>query len=767
MPIVKIDGKSIEVDAGTMIIEAADRLDIQIPRFCYHEKLTIAANCRMCLVDVEKAPKTLPACATPVADGMVISTNSAKAHQSQRAVMEFLLINHPLDCPICDQGGECELQDVAVGYGKCHSQYAEPKRVVADKDIGPLIETEMTRCIHCTRCVRFGSEIAGLRELGVTGRGEHSEIGTFLDHSLESELSGNVIDLCPVGALTSKPFRYKARAWELLQSKSIAPHDCLGSNVLVHSSQQKVLRVVPRKNEQVNECWLSDRDRFSYQGLNSTDRLLLPEMKKNGLWTPISWSEAFDALVLQLQSITDSVGLQQLGVLASPNLTTEEAYLLQAIMRHQGCHNLDHQLRHTDARLPHHAGLLPQVPGGAAALQASDCLVLIGSNIHKEQPLLGHRIRQAQKRGAAVIVLQEMKHSYRFTVQSEHTLGADLVPELLRWQEGQAHVLNDIIATLKAAKNPYIVLGSALSTHPQYHSLVQTLTKVAALCGAPLGILTEGANAAGLWLSGLVPHRGPFGASVTAGLSAPAMLAKNLPAYWAFHTELEFDSAHGAQAMRALGHAKHVAVFTPYLTEQMRSYADIAIPMAIFAENEGTYINCAGDWQSFKASVTPPGEARPLWKILRVLADRLGVPGLTYDSVAAIRQTLLDGFEAQHSIQPHALTPAPARMVAEGPIRLASVPLYATDSLVRRATALQETPDGQQAAAVHINTAYATALGLTKGRAIRVCQPGANSVTLPVMFDEAVPNGAVYIPFGHHETSGLGQPYDVVEVSII
>ncbi|MEO7107701.1 MAG: NADH-quinone oxidoreductase subunit NuoG, partial [Rhodoferax sp.] len=387
---IELDGKKVDIVEGSMIMHAAEKAGTYIPHFCYHKKLSIAANCRMCLVDVEKMPKPMPACATPVTQGMIVRTKSEKAIKAQKSVMEFLLINHPLDCPICDQGGECQLQDLAVGYGSSSSRYEEEKRVVFHKDIGPLISMEeMSRCIHCTRCVRFGQEIAGAMELGMSHRGEHAEIEAFVGLTVDSELSGNMIDICPVGALTSKPFRYSARTWELSRRKSVSPHDSTGTNLVIQVKNNTVMRVVPLENEAVNECWIADRDRFSYEALNSADRLTTPMLKQGGEWKSVDWQTALEYVAHGLQSIKASQGAASIGALVSPHSTLEELYLAGALVRGLGSENIDYRLRNADFANSHagarHLGM------AIADLNNLERVLVVGSNLRKDHPLFAQR----------------------------------------------------------------------------------------------------------------------------------------------------------------------------------------------------------------------------------------------------------------------------------------------------------------------------------------------------------------------------------------
>ena len=621
-----------------MIIEVADRHGIHIPRFCYHRKLSIAANCRMCLVEVEKAPKPLPACATPVMDGMKVRTASALAAGAQKAVMEFLLINHPLDCPICDQGGECELQDVAMGYGRGVSRFSERKRVVADKNLGPLIATDMTRCIHCTRCVRFGEEIAGMPELGATGRGEYMEIGTFVEQAVDSEMSGNVIDVCPVGALTSKPFRFQARAWEMGSRGTVAPHDAVGSNVHVHVMAGRVKRVVPRENEAVNEVWISDRDRFSYEGLYDEERLLEPMIRRDGEWSACGWEEALAFASQGLRALVSSHGADAFGTLVSPNASVEEAYLLQKLVRGLGVPDIDHRLRDADFSDQEQAPLCPSLGCSLAEVETRDavlprrCLAAQGASPPEPSAAQGES-RRVSGHGSGIrrTTSSTFRLDRRIVVSPGAMVdalasvlaglagAAELCPELREVVDG-ASLSEDAAAianTLAEADRAALLLGPMVAKHPEGALLRALACALASGTGASLGQLTEGANAAGAWLAGALPHRGPGARSPDRpGRDARSMLRETRPGYLLFGIEPELDCGDPALASRAMHGADFVAVFTAYRSEAMSRYADVMLPIAPYAENSGTFVNLEGRWQSFEAAVRAPGEARPGWKVI-------------------------------------------------------------------------------------------------------------------------------------------------------
>ncbi|MDX1901687.1 MAG: NADH-quinone oxidoreductase subunit NuoG [Gammaproteobacteria bacterium] len=675
---IEIDGKTLKAQPGQMVIQVADAAGIYIPRFCYHKHLSVAANCRMCLVEVEKVPKALPACATPVAPGMKIFTRSKAALAAQKAVMEFLLINHPLDCPICDQGGECELQDLSLGFGPADSFYTERKRSVKDKDIGPLISTEMTRCIHCTRCVRFGDEIAGMRELGATGRGENMEIGTYIEEAVESELSGNVIDLCPVGALTSKPFRFKARAWELKQYPSIAPHDCLGSNIYVHTYQDKVMRVVPRENANMNETWISDRDRFSYEGLNHPDRLQRPMIRTEKGWIESDWQTAFDAVVQLLQNILNQEGGDQLAALASPNSTLEEFYLLQKLFRSLKSPHIDFRLHEKDFSDQNHLPIFPGIDFSLADIENQDVIILIGSQIRQEQPLLSVRIRKAIKKGAQVIVINPASFQFNFDVAVEK-----IIPNLAHLE-----IDKEIEKYLQPGKKICIFVGGLAMHHPHAAVIRARAHAIADQCGAKIGILTFGANAAGGWLSGAIPHRGPYGEKLSEhGLDAQAILKNQRKGYVLLNVEPE-DCGDPAAFNHALRHAQTVIALSCFKHPVLLETADVILPVTPFTETSGTFVNVTGEWQSFTGVTQPLGEARPAWKVLRVLANVLGCEGFEYASSAEVRD------ELSQLKKPFTAEPLSQKHSQDGHENSEVLPhvdaMYQSDNIVRRAKALQE-----------------------------------------------------------------------------
>lgn len=693
---VEINGQVVEAREGDMLIDVADKAQISIPRFCYHKKLSIAANCRMCLVEVEGAWKPLPACATPVTDGMKVHTKSAKAIAAQKAVMEFLLINHPLDCPICDQGGECELQDVAMDYGDDVSRYSEAKRIVGDRNAGPLIQTDMTRCIHCTRCVRFGQEVAGMMELGATGRSEWMEIGTYIEKSITSEMSGNMIDLCPVGALTSKPFRYKARPWELKAHNAIAAHDSLGSNIIIHTKGNDVMRVVPRENEAINEVWLSDRDRFAYEGVNADDRLLQPQIKQNGKWQTTDWETALAFVVEGLKA--QLANKDKIGVLASANSTLEELQLLQKLARGLGVENIDHRLRQIDFSLDQHGFNTPALVPSLEAVEKSKAILLVGSYLRKELPILNHRVRKAAMAGAKVCVVNPEAFDFNYKLASHLAAPANLVAELAgiakaalemagkTQQAGLEQVVvtdaqRSIAVALQAAgRNALVMLGQIAQQHASYAKLQKLAAIIAEATGASLNILPLAANEVGAHLVKVLPQN---------GRNAVAMLQGDMKAFINFGIEPEWDCANGEAALKAMQAADFVVNFTAFDSPTQRAYADVLLPIATFAETAGTFVNANGLKQSFKMAVEPKGEAKAAWKVLRVL-------GNMFD---------LSGFEQTHSNQVLAeVLDNPACSVNFDAVTFdfsnnaedyARVSPYAVDAVVRRAPSLQATPDAQ------------------------------------------------------------------------
>ncbi|MCC7410403.1 MAG: NADH-quinone oxidoreductase subunit G [Gammaproteobacteria bacterium] len=766
MVTIEVDGRTLEARKGAMLIEATDAAGIYVPRFCYHDKLSVAANCRMCLVEVEKAPKPLPACATPVVDGMKVRTRSPLALDAQRSTMEFLLINHPLDCPICDQGGECELQDLAMGYGNDVSRYTERKRVVKDKDIGPLIQTDMTRCIHCTRCIRFGEEIAGLRELGATGRGEHMEIGTYVARAVGSELSGNVIDLCPVGALTSKPYRYTARAWELRQHEAVAPHDSVGSNLYVHAKGNVVKRVVPRENGAINESWIADRDRYAYLGLNHADRLTMPLLKDGGRWREVDWQTVLGVVADRLRAVCAQDGPAGLGMLANPSARLEELYLFAKLGRALGVTGIDHRLRQQDFSDDDVSPLAPWLGGSIASLEEIDAALLIGTNVRKEQPLINHRLRKAGLRGARLAVVNPVDFDFNWPVSARFVSApeamvsnlAGIARALLGDGSGAAGALAGVTVepdhqrvaeSLRQAQSAVVLLGNMALSHPDLARLRWLADVIASASGARLGYLPEAGNSVGAALAGVLPHRGPGGQAVGAGLNARALLESRPAALALYGLEPEFDCWDPALALAAARAARFVVSFTAHRSAAMDEYAHVLLPIAGFAEAAGTYVNCAGDWQSCAAAVKPPGDARPGWRVLRVLGNRLDLDGFDYQDVAEVREELA---ARVHDRRPPLAGCSRAADTlgtpSQGLRRVTWLGPYSLDPLVRRSQALQRSPDGADDA-VRVAPALAERLGCVEGDAVTVRQGGAE-VRASLRVDARVPHDCVLL-FGARE----------------
>jgi NADH-quinone oxidoreductase subunit G len=690
---IKVEINGVECDArpGEMLIAVTDRAGIYVPRFCYHEKLSVAANCRMCLVEVTNAPKPLPACATPVTNGMKVATRSVKAIGAQKATMEFLLINHPLDCPICDQGGECELQDLAMGFGRDVSRFTERKRVVRDKDIGPLVSTDMTRCIHCTRCVRFGQEIAGIQELGTIGRGERMQISTFVERSVDHELSGNIIDLCPVGALNSKPYRFSARAWEMQALPTVAPHDCVGSNLSAHVLLGKVKRVVPRTNEAVNETWLSDRDRFSYEGIY-TDRLEQPLLREGGVLRPAGWEQALAAAASGLAAAAKEA--PGLGAWVAPTSTVEEGFLLQQVLRHLGSDHLDHRLRRRDFRLQDRDPVFPWLGLSLEELETADAILVVGSNLRHEAPLLAHRVRKAALRGGRIVFVNPARYEYLHPVAGYLETGLDLVAGLRRLlAESPDAEAAAALEKLRGAQRPVVLLGQIAGRHPRLADLRQAAGEIARQHAARLGYVSEGGNSAGLALAGVLPHRGPGGTPVArAGRNFAEMVAQPPAGLLLLNVEPEHDCADGAQACKALEAAGFVVALSPWSGPTLEAHADVILPVGTFAETAGTFVNCEGRWQGFRGVATPVGASRPAWKVLRVLGNLLGVPGCDYasaDDVRAVAEGIARHVQPDNTVTVTAIPPAATPAAAA--LADLDLPMYGTDGLLRRAGSLQLT----------------------------------------------------------------------------
>lgn len=774
---IEIDGKKLTAQPNVMLIQVADEAGIYIPRFCYHKHLSIAANCRMCLVEVEKSPKPLPACATPVMPGMKVFTRSPKAIAAQKAVMEFLLINHPLDCPICDQGGECELQDISMGYGSAESYYVEGKRSIKDQDLGPLIATDMTRCIQCTRCVRFGTEVAGFRELGATGRGEHMEIGTYVQHAMQSEVSGNIIDLCPVGALTSKPFRFTARAWELQQFPSIAAHDCIGSHINVHTRSGKVMRVVPREDIHINQTWISDRDRYSYEGLYHLDRLENPRIRVDGVWQDVDWQTALEAAVEGLKNVLHIQGPDQLAALASPNSTLEEFYLLQKLVRSLGSPHIDHRLREVDFS---DQMVMPGYPGlnmSLDELENCDVILLVGSDIQREQPIASLRVRKAALKGAAVIAVNMKDYDFHFDLKAKKVFAphdfvyaVQTILQALVSNNTVHHTDQAIARFLQQGKKVAVILGAMALNHPHAAQIRVLANTIAVKTGGVLGLLTEGANSAGAWLAGAIPHRQAGGQIVKAvGLDAQEVWLQPRKSYVLFNVEPDLDCANPFAAIRALEQTEFVVSLSVFKNPLLEQYANVMLPIGPFSETSGTFVNAMGHWQSFKGVAEAWEESRPGWKVLRVLGNLFDCEGFDYESSEKVRE------EVKNLCDIHALNSSSATWEdaifsitqSEENIfsRIGEIPLYAGDSLVRRAKALQvaQTLIEKNGSAVHIHPHAAEQLQIKEFETV-ILKQKEGRVRLPVVFDKRLPEKGVSVSGGIQATSGLSSLLGPIEI---
>ena len=674
---IEVDGKPVEARPGQMIIEVTDEVGAYVPRFCYHDKLSVAANCRMCLVDIEGAPKPIPACAQPVSEGMKVFTKSPRAIAAQKATMEFLLINHPLDCPICDQGGECELQDLAIGYGRDVSRYNDGKRVVKDKNLGPLVSTDMTRCIHCTRCVRFGEEIQGKPQLGTTLRGENVEISTYVEQNIDHELSANIIDLCPVGALNNKPYRYSARAWEMVQHATVAPHDCVGTNIFAHVLRGTVKRIVPRTNEAINESWIPDRDRFSYEAIYSPDRLLRPRIKESGEWRDLDWEGALEAAADALKAGNST------GLLASPSATVEEGHLLSRLADHLGTANIDHRIERRDFSDQDNDPVFPWLGCSIAELEEQDAIFVIGSNIRQEAPILAHRIRKAALGGASVSFASSVEHEYFFDV--DHYLSGSGLVDLL---SGKG--VEPILEKLSKADNALVLLGNIAGRDTAFSAIRALAAEIADKAGAKLGTLSPGANSAGLSLAGVLPRGSD-------GQHAGAMLDASLDTVMLLGVEPDADIHASEDAVAKLEKQRFVIALTPFVSDALLEAADLLLPVGTFAETSGTYVNVEGTWQSFAGVASPVGEARPAWKVLRVLGNLIDADGFDYvtsedvleECKSALGEVVAESFAAGK---------APTTNAADSSAGEIDTPLYSVDGLVRRARALQLTPEARRAA---------------------------------------------------------------------
>lgn len=781
MATIEIDGKKIEVENGKMIIEVADEEGIHIPRFCYHKKLSVAANCRMCLVEVENSKKTVPACATPISNGMKIYTKSAAARKSQEAVMEFLLINHPLDCPICDQGGECELQDVSMGFGRDASEYTESKRSVADDNLGELIATDMTRCIQCTRCVRFGEEIAGMPELGGIGRGEKMQISTYVRHSMQSEVSGNIIDLCPVGALTSKPYRFTARAWEMVQSPSVAVHDCLGSNVNVHSRRNQVMRVVPLAQEKINEIWLSDRDRFSYLGMSSSNRAGLPMIKNNGKWEETDWQSALEFAANGISQVIKKHGPEKFAALSSASATMEEMYLLQKVMRSLGVNNLDFRLQQTDFR---DADIQPSFVNNDLAyaeIENQEAIFLVGCNIDKELPLAGIKVRKAFVNGCEVSTLNLVDYDYKFSVKNKILSAPQALPislakvlaALLVDKKDVAKRVQNLIDGLEiddAAKNiaeslqksqTCILTGAILENHPEASVLRTLIALIAKYSGAKVIKFTSGANSAGAVISGMLPNRGAAGVVLDSkGLNVYEAITNNLAGYMLLGVDPSFDFANPSGTRRAMLGAEFVVAISSHVSPGLLECANVILPQASYTETSGTYVNVDGLWQTVKGAVAPFKEARPAWKILRVLANIMQCCGFSYSSSEEVLDEIKSHCSLAKEVKGELYYPDSLPDVSDDLYRIGEWPLYRVDNIVRSAGALQICASSDKAV-VRVHSATAKKLGLDKSATV---SQGDIEITLPLEIDDRIVQGAVWVANAMPETVDLGYAFASITI---
>lgn len=742
---MEINGQKVHAKKGATIMQVAAELGLYIPHFCYHPKLSIAANCRMCLVEVAKSPKPLPACATAATDGMVVYLDSPKAKEAQNSVMEFLLINHPLDCPICDQGGECQLQDLAVGYGMSKSRYTEEKRVVFEKNLGPLISTDMTRCIHCTRCVRFGREVGGIMEMGMAGRGEHAEIMPFIEKTVDSELSGNMIDVCPVGALTSKPFRFTARPWELTSKPGLSPHDSWGSNLVLQVKGAEIKRVTPRGNAAINECWISDRDRFSYLGMGAADRILRPMLRQAGAkqFNEVAWSEALSLIAKQLKNRIGKHGAKKAGFFITAGATAEEMFLWQKLARGLGCDNIDSRLRQRDFSI---AGPT-QLGFRIADIGRAGAVLLVGVSPAREQPLLAARFRQTRNGRRRLMSIGAMDISGQLPLAAQHVaapaaIGARLSqlncllglsaqqPGLLFEARGDA-TLKQMSEYLKNARGgKHIILGDAACEAEDYGRILHEAEILAAGTGASLGVLSAGANGAGARRYGVFPQ--------TDGAHTAAMLDAGLETVMLFNCEPQ-DFAETARAETMLAEAGFVGAISAYLGG-IKTVAGAVLPLAVFGENEGTYLNGEGVAQTITAAVPPPQQARPGWKVLRVLGEALGLSGFDFSTLEEVRQLMT----AVPETPPLTDTPpTPAGNNSDSAFQLiGGAAIYNSDGIVRRSPALQASRQGRDAVLAFMHPDDMRQCALAEGGAARLGD-GDNTWDTHVFADKRLARGAI------------------------
>lgn len=779
---LELDGKTVSAEPGSTILEVALREGKYVPHFCYHKKLSIAANCRMCLVEVEKAPKPLPACATPITEGMKVHTCSKVAVEAQQGVMEFLLINHPLDCPICDQGGECQLQDLAVGYGRSKSRFNEEKRAVTNKDLGSLVATEMTRCIHCSRCVRFTDEIAGYQELGMSYRNNHVEVMPFIGKTLNSELSGNIIDICPVGALTSKPFRNQYRSWELSRRKSIAPHDGLGSNIIAQVDKyHKVVRVLPNENENINECWLSDRDRFSYEGLYHTDRTTKPMIKQDGKWNEVEWDTAINYVAKTLNDIKATHGADAIGVLANSSSTTEELYLLQKLMRKFEVDNIDTRLSQSDFALDKNGYGLNYLGDTLTNFVNNKAVLLIGSNLREEQPLIAARLRQAvSKKGMELNVINVIKEDLLCNAHNQVTIDPRemayfLAQIVIASGEAGNLELSNIEVSAEAAKiakslrdnNGHIVVGEIAKTLPNYSEIVLLVEQLAKNVNGKMGAFNRGANELGSHLVGSVPYKGAFTSGAKIGLNAKQMLERKLEAYVLLNTELELDSYNSNLALKALQRAGSVIVLSAFTNENIKEYADVILPITPYTETAGSFVNMLGNWQKFNGVTKPLGTAKPAWKVLRVIANALNIDGFEYNNIEDVRIELTPFLNNEINLANQVII-VDEKSVIKKPsldklVRFGINGLYAADSIVRRSKSLQETAIAKLPV-LAINQKLADKIGVKeKGNATVIQDEKANVFTVNICND--LPETTVLFA-NNSATCGFLGRFDNIEIKV-
>ena len=770
---IEIDGKKAQVPDGSTVMDAAQQLGVYIPHFCYHKKLSIAANCRMCLVQVEKAPKPLPACATPVTNGMKVFTHSDLAIKAQKGVMEFLLINHPLDCPICDQGGECQLQDMSVGYGPMKSRYTEEKHVVFHKNVGPLVSMEeMSRCIHCTRCVRFGQEIGGIMELGMANRNMHSEITTFLGRTVDSELSGNMIDLCPVGALTSKPFRYTARSWELQRRKSISPHDSVGANLVVQVKHDNVMRVLPRENEAVNECWISDKERFSYQALNSDERLTRPMVKQGGEWREVDWNVALDYVAHGLKDVARENGGDAVAALAAQSSTLEELHLLAKVMKGLGSGNIDFRPRQIDFGSDFKRAGAPWLGLRLEEIKDLDVALVVGSFLRKDHPLIAQRLRQAAKKYTKVSLISVAADDQLIDLHASLSVApASLANTLAAVVKAAAEIKGvsvpaglETVAACETSKKiaqslvdgekRAIFLGNVATQSSQATQLHALAIELGKLTNATVGFLGEGANTVG----------GHVGWSLPSGANARQMFEQPRKAYVLMGLEPEFDCANPQLVVGALKQASLVVFMSAFKHAAALEYADVMLPIAPYTETSGTFVNIEGRAQSFNGVVKARGDCRPAWKVLRVLGNVLDLDGFAYESSEAVRDEVIGkGTEFVAGLD-NGLNGVAINLglISTGLQRIADVPINFADPMARRAPALQQTADAV-APAARMNEKTLAKLGVSAGVQVRVKQ-GLGEAILTARMDNAVPDDCVRAAAAHQSTTGLGDMFGLISV---